>query len=371
MTELTEKRNDEIDLIELIKVLWNKKIWILISAFIFTAIAGVYAFTAKEKWTSKAEVIAPRIIDLGDYFNLKKEYALIIDTEFDPNALIKELYSKFELFAYSLDERESFFSQSSIYKKLAEGKSKGEQLEILSDLVLEDISIVKPDIKKDPDAIGTKINFVAQTAEDAQQTLNDFVSYINQKAFSLDLNEFLIWINERIKALTYEKSLIEQNLSIQKTVQVENLIKALDIAKAAGIKEYTSTLTGNNVSIPTIAASDAKIPLSDSKLSDGTYLFMLGEKYLKAQLDTIKNTALIYPPRYYDIQEQLKKLELLLPRIKDAKAQTYTYQASPVYPVKIDWPKRGLLLAVGFVLGGILGGIIVLGQNVFSVRKES
>lgn len=57
------KRDDEIDLVELIKVLWNKKIWILISAFIFTALAAVYAFTAKEQWTSKAEVI-----ELGSFW---------------------------------------------------------------------------------------------------------------------------------------------------------------------------------------------------------------------------------------------------------------------------------------------------------------
>lgn len=41
MSNLVEQKNDEIDLIELIKVLWDKKIWILISTFVFTAIAGI------------------------------------------------------------------------------------------------------------------------------------------------------------------------------------------------------------------------------------------------------------------------------------------------------------------------------------------
>lgn len=57
------KRDDEIDLVELIKVLWNKKIWIVLSTIVFTALAAVYAFIAKEQWTSKAEVI-----ELGSFW---------------------------------------------------------------------------------------------------------------------------------------------------------------------------------------------------------------------------------------------------------------------------------------------------------------
>lgn len=57
------KLDDEIDLVELIKVLWNKKIWIVLSTIVFTALAAVYAFIAKEQWTSKAEVI-----ELGSFW---------------------------------------------------------------------------------------------------------------------------------------------------------------------------------------------------------------------------------------------------------------------------------------------------------------
>ena len=57
--------SDEIDLIELIKNLWKKKLWIILSAFVCTAIAAVYAFTAKEQWTSKSVVIPPKVANLG------------------------------------------------------------------------------------------------------------------------------------------------------------------------------------------------------------------------------------------------------------------------------------------------------------------
>ena len=44
--------SDGIDLVELVKNLWKKKLWIILSAFVCTTIAVGYAFTAKEQWTS-------------------------------------------------------------------------------------------------------------------------------------------------------------------------------------------------------------------------------------------------------------------------------------------------------------------------------
>lgn len=366
MAELTEKRNDEIDLIELIKVLWNKKIWILISAFIFTAIAGVYAFTAKEQWTSKAEVIAPKIIDLGGYFNIRKEYARILGQDFDSGALIGGLFNKFNLLSESLDERQKFFSQSHLYQKLIEGKNENEQRIILSKLISESITITKPDPKKEPDLLGRRISFSAETAEEAQATLNEFITFSSQAAYQLELENFLINFNETISDLNYEKTKFERDLTIQRTVQLENLRNALNIAKEAGIKDYSKSFgVTNDTALQAVAMSETKIPLSDSKLSDGTYLFMLGEKYLQAQIDVLTQKGVIYPPRYYQVSELLKELEPLLVKAKEAKANAFSYQASPDYPVKRDWPKRIILLLVGAILGSVLGSLWILSKQIF------
>lgn len=361
------KQSDEIDLIDLVRVLWQKKLFIILSALIFATIAGIYAFTAKEKWTSTAEVISPRVSELGNYLALRKEYSLIVESEFDAGILAKELYEKFDRLIYSLDEREIFFTQSDEYKRLSENESEKTKREILFELMTENTSITKPDEKKDPNTIGKKISFTAESPDIAHKTLKEFINYVNAKAFKTDLDEFLIWLNQRINSLNYEKSLIERNVDIQKSVRIDNLSRAYGIAKEAGIKEYSTVLSGNgnNAPISNLMVSDAKVPLSDSQLSDGTYLFMLGEKYLKAQLDIVKNQPVIYPPRYYGIQEDLKKLEALLPKFKEAKAQTFIYQASPTYPVKRDWPKRVLLLLIGAVMGGMLGCVWVLLKQLF------
>lgn len=367
---LNEKRDDEIDLIALIKLLWDKKIWIVLSAFVFTLIAGIYAFTAKEQWTSKAEVIAPKTIDLGNYFNIRKEYARILSKEFDAAALAGELFGKFNLLSESLDKRREFFVQSELYKKLIEGEDEKSQRTILSDLISKDISITKPDPKKEPDLVGRRISLSAETPEDAQQTLQQFIAFTNQSAYQQELDNFLIYFNEIVSDLNYEKTKFERDLTIQRTVQLENLDNAFNIAKEAGIKDYSKSFgLANDTALQAVAMSETKIPLSDSKLSDGTYLFMLGENYLKAQINVIKEKGVIYPPRYYQVTELLKELEPLLAKTKDAKADTFSYQASPDYPVKRDWPKRILLLLIGAVLGGLIGSIWVLVKSLFGNKN--
>ena len=105
---------------------------------------------------------------------------------------------------------------------------------------------------------------------------------------------------------------------------------------------------------------DARLNISDSKLADGTYLFMLGEKYLKAQIDVLKDSSVVYPPRYYQVSSLLSELEPLLIKAKQAKANAFSYQASPDYPVVKDKPKKGLILVIGFIVGLILSILIIL-----------
>ena len=113
MNDINYQNNNEIDLIELIKALWNKKIWILLSAFFCTAIAGVYAFTAKEQWTSTAIIVTPRSTDLGTLLPVRAEYARIIgDGDFSAGKLSGSLYGQFKHFLLSNDLKRQFLEQS-------------------------------------------------------------------------------------------------------------------------------------------------------------------------------------------------------------------------------------------------------------------
>lgn len=62
------QNRDEIDLFELLAQLWKKKLWIVGCMVATTLIAGIYAFTAKEQWTSTAVINAPTFNTMANYY---------------------------------------------------------------------------------------------------------------------------------------------------------------------------------------------------------------------------------------------------------------------------------------------------------------
>lgn len=353
---------DEISIIEIIRILWNKRWWILLATFITTGLAGIYAFTAKEQWTSQAEVSQPKLQDFEDYFITKREYSRILDKELNPEEISKGLFDKFNVLLSSVDEREIFFKQSDLYQVLIkDNQNKNFQSAVLSELAQDSIKITKPDPKKEPNLIGLRVSLSAKSPELAQESLEKFIEFINTQTYLQDINELRIQLRERINDLKYEKIKFEKENKAQETIRLANLQNALAIAQKAGITEHIKAIEGIEITnSANILSSDVKVPLSDSKLGEDSYLFMLGEKYLKAQIDSLKDNIVVYPQRYYQIQDLLSELEPLLEKTKNISAKTFNYQASPDYPVSKDKPKRIIILLLGLIIGFIISTAIIV-----------
>ena len=364
MNDINYQNNNEIDLIELIKALWNKKIWILLSAFFCTAIAGVYAFTAKEQWTSTAIIVAPRSTDLGHLLPIRAEYARIIgDGDFSAGKLSGSLYGQFKYFLLSNDLKRKFLEQSEWLKNYTKNTTEEQKHAYIENAVAKYLIVHEVDPKKkdltELDKIGLKVTFSAETPKDAQSVLTEYVSFVNKYILNQINQEFKQEFNLRLDALKFTKEQIEENLTEAKKVQVENLTNALDIARKAGIKDFSRG--NNNISVPEYMLGDARLNISDSKLADGTYLFMLGEKYLQAQLDIAKNTPVVYPTNYYSTDRQLVKLNKLAPQLESAEnVKAYYYLSAPDYPVVKDNGRKLPILLGGLIIGGIFGIFLVI-----------
>ena len=369
MNDINYQHNDEIDLIELIKALWKKKIWILLSALVCTAIATSYAFIAKEQWTSKSVVIQPKVANLGDYLSFRSEYASILDIkDFSQDKVLEKVFNDFKTALFSRSLKEAFFSQSKWFDTYAANNTNSEEAKqkLLSNLVDKNLIVTVPDPKKDPNSIGVNVSFAAETPKEAQDVLLDYIQFVNQWVLAENQKDFLANINLVLSGLDVQKNKIERDTETVRQIQLENLTTALDIAKSAGIKDYSKSLSGN-VSVPEVLLGDAKVPFSDSKLSDGSYLFMLGEKYLQAKVDTLKNAPLVYPLNYYNIEKQANLLNALEKKVeKEGAVSGYYYLSEPDYPVQRDWPKRLILLIVGFVFGIVFSSLVILAKEVFS-----
>ena len=359
----------EIDLIELVKNLWKRKLWIILSAFVCTAITAGYAFTAKEQWTSRSVVIAPKVANLGDYLLLRSEYAAILDIkDFSQDKVLEKVFNDFKTALFSRSLKDAFFSQSKWFNTYAAKNANSEEAKqkLLSNLIDKNLIVTVPDPKKDPNAIGVNVSFTAETPKEAQDVLLDYIQFVNQWVLAENKKDFLASLGVVLSDLGVQKKKIERDTETVRQIQLENLTTALGIAKSAGIKDYSKSLSGN-VSVPEVLLGDAKVPFSDSKLSDGSYLFMLGEKYLQAQVDTLKNAPLVYPLNYYNIEKQANLLNVLEKKVeKEGAVSGYYYLSEPDYPVQRDWPKRLILLIVGFVFGVVLSSLIILAREVFS-----
>lgn len=351
--------NDEIDLVELIRVLWKNKLQIIAITAITTILAAAYAFTAKEQWTSKATVIAPRLSDMGEYLAIRREYNRILQTEaIDSNALSANLFANFSQLARSTDVRNAFFTQSDIYKQLTKNKDEFRKIQILSDLSNKATKIIIPDPKITSNAIGYDITFSAETPVDAQKTLKTFVNFVNAETIKIELDNCLIDFENTLKTLKYEKIIHSEDVNLLQKLQLDYLNKAYEIANIAGIEDYynntsdesTSNIT-NILQTKIFPQTRAQIFLEDSQLFNNSFLFMLGKKYLKAQIDTLNKKEKIYPTRYYQIDSQIKQLEPLLEQVKNIKYQVYHYHASPNYSVRKDKPRRVIILAIGIMVG--------------------
>lgn len=356
---------DEVDLIELIRTLWKKKLWIILSAFICTAIAAGYAFTAKEQWTSTAVIVAPRSTELGKLLSVRAEYARIIgDNDFSTGGLSNSLYGQFKHFLLSNDLKREFLSQSSLIKNYTKDMTEEQREDYIENAILKYLVVHEVDPKKkdltELDKIGLKITFSAETPKLAQAVLLDYVNFVNQFVLNQINKEFKLGFNLRLDALKFTKNQIEESLTEAKTVQVENLDKALNIAKKAGIRDFSKG-NSNNLSVPEYMLGEGRLNISDSKLADGTYLFMLGEKYLQAQLDIAKNTKIVYPVDYYSTERQLTKLTKLEPSLDNiGEVKSYYYLSSPDYPIVKDNGRKLPILLGGLIIGGIFGVFLVI-----------
>ncbi len=374
MNDINYQNNNEIDLIELIRTLWNKKLWILLCACFFTVIAGIYAFTEKEQWTSKSVIIAPKVSNLGDYLSFRSEYASILDIkDFSQDKVSEDVFNDFKTALFSRSLKEAFFSQSKWFNTYSAKNTNSEEAKqkLLSNLIDKNLIVTVPDPKKDPNSIGVNVSFAAESPKEAQDVLSAYIQFVNQWVVIQNKKDFIADISVVRGGLEIQKNKVKQDAENVRQIQLENLTTALDIAKSAGIKDYSKSLSGN-VSVPEVLLGDAKVPFSDSKLSDGSYLFMVG--YLQAQLDTLKNTPLVYPLNYYNIEKQVNLLDVLEKKVeKEGAVSGYYYLNVPDYSVVKDKPNKILIYLIGFILGlwvSILYIVLKIFLNDIILRKN-
>lgn len=345
--------NDEIDLFELLFRLWNKKELILIVTLITTLIAGTYAFMAKEKWSVKAYVSAPRVAQFEDYLTLRRAFARAIGINADSQAISNHLFGRFSEMVSSPNEKLAYLSDTAYVKQQTEAMELQAKRVWLTEMAEKGLVVSPPDEKKARPYLMLSVS--ADNPQTALTLLTDYIDRINQRVISLDDAEFRNHVEAMILARQKEQQDIEFSLQAERTNQLANLTRSYSIAQRAGIKDYYANSTSNG---------GTKIELANS-----VHQYMLGENFLSAEISSLAESPIVYPVRYHDITRELSLLEPLLQQ--QVTAQVYRYQLTPGEDMKKDRPKKALILVLGVLFGGILGiGAVLVSDGIARYRRS-
>ncbi|MCZ4310114.1 LPS O-antigen chain length determinant protein WzzB [Vibrio atlanticus] len=353
--------NDEIDLRQLFKALWDGKLLIILVTALFTSSAIGFALLAQEWWSSEAEITKAELQDRMMYQQQVKQFQPAFSIyqangsasgseELDYLVDSQVIFQRFVDLFNSNNNKQAFLKQSAEFQDIKDNHF-ANAAEITEDATrklyiawLARTSASLAD-KKDKDAPYV-LSFQSMTKESSFELLNSYITFteLQVREGVFDHLEALVF-GER-NELLQQKMVLESKARNRLLVEIELTKSALKIAKAAGVD--TPLLSGN--------ARDF-------------YAIELGSKALQEKikiLESVKNLTVL-EPRLQQITAQLDMLDNIeIDRTVDFQA--FRYLSNVEQPTTRDKPKRALIVVLGTLLGGMLGVAIVLIR--FAFRKE-
>lgn len=334
---------DEIDLVDLFSTIWLRK-WIVVlltAAGIF--ISAMYAWLSPQVWKSYAYINQPRVSEIFDYLELRRTLARADGNHVvDRGALASSLFNEF-VRQFTSENRKRQFLEGHPYinerANIDSERARALAVEAAAqNLVIEapEEGVISPHYT---------VSFSALTAEQARETLQDYLLDTNRRAIEIFDAEFKDALTASISTRKTEREMIERELVTKRRNWIDELTAALDTARAAGITNY---MEGR--------AIDGSVIV---ELSERQRLFMLGETFLAAELKTAQESPIIFPVRYYEIADQLAMLEPMLD-YQAPEVMAFRYLLEPTLPLTRESPRRTLLVALGAILGLMLGILTAL-----------
>lgn len=412
--------SDEIDLIELFQSLWAQKWLISGAAAVVAAAAGAYAFLATPVYEVQS-LLRPALIKDLDELNNTGVYTLT------PADALKKVGASLD----SYETRFGFFqANKSLFEGLAKPDRSLEQA--FESFSREEFVLLKPDPKKLDnlsDYVGIQISYPEDL--DGVAITNGLVAYaINAEReriaadFQVVIANRLNTVERQIKAaranyeankassiaklkeadslkraeLQDELKALRQQLRTKRMNRIAQLDESIAIAKSLGIsKPTTPAAMGDEGRAAQGQGSVIRTEVNNQQIP----LYFMGTETLQAERDALKARSSddFTEPRIAEIAKELKLLEqnrkievlknrkdkdLFLKQLAqlreeearfkgldlDLSALTLVQVDQPATkPLKPKEPKKVLIIAIGFMLGGMLGVFVALIRSMLAKRS--
>ena len=368
-SEPSQQYNDEIDLADLVRSLWNGK-WLVMGTTLATVIlAMVYLITVPKSYTGTLYIAPLSIVEANEYLALDTTELINVDSNQLESLFIEDL---------QLFEGLKKFTEENKYIERLENESNLE-FTARKESVTRDLFIIsKPVNKKDDTEPKWTIELTTQQPELATEVLSNAMSFSNDNVNSQIQNTFDKYTNLRARniameiediSITADILLSQEKLSTQ--VRIAFLKEQAILARAIGIEQNTLTAQ-------TFTTQSALV----TNVSQEQPFYLRGYVAIEKEIDTLSSRQApeLFIPELAGLEK--RKQQLLRDQsvnrakiaIKSTPIGTDTFKAARYDLSAIEFKTKTrttLVLALSLVLGGMLGIFVLLIRNAVTREKQA
>ncbi|TNV20849.1 LPS O-antigen length regulator [Buttiauxella sp. B2] len=345
-------QNEEIDLLSLLSTLYVAKKQIILITLLFALCGMAASLLLPQKWTSQTIVTPPENKDV-----IKLRHALVnmtvlgVETNLDATNLYNLFLERFN----SEELRQEFLAKSPYVQTLVKNAqvNKDELYRAIVNVSQKFIAVDNNAAKKIENApyASWTLSFTAPDAKDAQQVLQNYVSFVTAEVNKNVIERMRNAIDLKVAFEKDRLALDRINLKNQHNVNLERLGYSLQVANAAGLKD------------PVYSNGQA---VKD----DPDYSVSLGAKGLAEKLkieQSIKDVAQMNAS-VQNREYVLSALQAINPGSIDFKP--YQYQMQPSFPLKKDGAGKVLIIVLAALVGLLVAAGSVLVRGAMASRMD-
>ncbi|WP_414859207.1 LPS O-antigen chain length determinant protein WzzB [Pseudomonas aeruginosa] len=335
-------KNEEFDLIGLLRGLWAEKWLIACITILTTSLVGTYAFLSKPVYEARIAVLPPSWSSIAGFNLGRAENGL---TTFSVN----DIYSVFLRNLLAEETRRNFFREVYL-PSLSENERSGSKDRLYSNLS-EEMEIQRP-------------------SKDERERY----TVIFEKH---DPSQAADWGRRYIK-LAAEGSMKEMQDAVQREFEVKsrNIQQQIDILRDAAkarredrinrLKEAYQIAQSLKLENPPLIGGQMDQQLSS--IMEGALMYMRGTKALRAEIRALEERTSDDPfiPALRNLQEKQAMYSTL--KLDVNKVAVFRQDGAAEVPDDPVRPKKGMLLMLGALSGFVWGGMIAF--IIMAVRRS-
>jgi len=312
----------QIELFDLICVLWRGKYTIIACIVLGLAAASVYVFSGHQRWTSIAVIAPPEAGQVANYTNTMMAIYPTegLRTQHDVNASFLPRLA---------DVQSNIFER---FTNLAAVLSERENISVENVKPVANQPLYRP--------LPLQLSATAESPEKARAALTSFISETDRLSAKQLSDDLLVNIESRERGLAASLEVQSRIAEEQKARRLAELKRALEQAKQSGIVAPQTSL-------------------SDDLPPD--FMYLLGSDTLTVMLKNVSAQPLAFSAEYDNVREQILNLEMVKSKMKPVSTYSYVLEAST--PSQPDATKGKQVFILAFLLSALCGVAILLLRN--------